>query len=189
MAASLPMPPMAMPTLARARAGASLTPSPIIAVAPWRCSSSPMTRTLSSGSSLPCSSSMPVWAPIARTVCSLSPESSARRCTPAARRSRITAAAPGRTRSAAAMTAHCAGGVHDHRRLRFGGELLHERHRLGRRRVAERLEKLRRAHLDVAPFRDGDQALAEVVRERLRGRERQAARLGRLHERLGERVR
>ena len=40
--ASLPMPPIAMPTFARASAGASLTPSPIIATGPYLVSSSPI---------------------------------------------------------------------------------------------------------------------------------------------------
>ncbi len=52
-AASLPAPPIAMPTVARASAGASLTPSPTMATAPCLSSSSPTTRTLSSGSSAP----------------------------------------------------------------------------------------------------------------------------------------
>ena len=49
-AAPLEMPPRAMLTLAAARAGASLTPSPTMPVGPWRASSSAMAETLSAGS-------------------------------------------------------------------------------------------------------------------------------------------
>ena len=49
-AAPLEMPPRAMLTLAAARAGASLTPSPTMPVGPWRASSSAIAVTLSAGS-------------------------------------------------------------------------------------------------------------------------------------------
>ena len=55
----VPAPPIANPMLACASAGASLMPSPVIAVAPCRACSPLIAASLSSGSRLPCASSMP----------------------------------------------------------------------------------------------------------------------------------
>jgi hypothetical protein len=142
--------------------------------APWRCSSSPITRTLSSGSSSPCSSSIPARAPIARTVGTLSPESSAVRMTPgrAQRAHRLGRRSRARW-SAAAITPQAAAASHDHRGLRLAAN---------RRTSVDR--RLRRGAMPSAanssgvpismrvPASHGDQALAEVVRERSRRRPR-----------------
>ena len=102
-AASLPAAPIAMPRLARAMAGASLTPSPTMATVPYFATSSSTALTLSSGSSSAWTSSMPTWRAIASAVARLSPVSMIRCSTPRARRSPITPAASGRTVSATAI--------------------------------------------------------------------------------------
>ncbi len=75
MAVSVPAAPMAKPMSARARAGASLIPSPTMPTrepSAWRASTS---RSLSSGRRLPRAASMPTWAAMAAAVCGLSPVS------------------------------------------------------------------------------------------------------------------
>ncbi len=58
-AVSEPAAPIAKPIVARASAGASLTPSPTMPAAPWVFISSPMRVSLSSGSRSAATSSMP----------------------------------------------------------------------------------------------------------------------------------
>ena len=69
----LPLPPMAKPMSARARAGASLMPSPTMAVAPRRCCISASALSLSSGNRAPRASRMPASRAMACTVARLSP--------------------------------------------------------------------------------------------------------------------
>ena len=87
-AASLPAAPMAMPKLARAMAGASLTPSPTMATVPYFVTSASTAATLSSGRSSAWTSSMPISRAIASAVARLSPVSMIRCSMPRARRSR-----------------------------------------------------------------------------------------------------
>ena len=74
-AVCVPAPPIAKPMSDCASAGASLMPSPAIAVSPSRSCKSLMTASLSSGSRLPCTSDMPACAAMARAVATLSPDS------------------------------------------------------------------------------------------------------------------
>ncbi len=81
-AASLPAAPIAIPTSARASAGASLTPSPTIATGPCALRSSSIAATLSSGSSSARTSSTPSSAAIASAVPAPSPVSMTIRAMP-----------------------------------------------------------------------------------------------------------
>ena len=58
-ATSVPAAPMATPTLAAARAGASLTPSPTISTGPYFCASSTIRSTFCSGFRSEATSSTP----------------------------------------------------------------------------------------------------------------------------------
>ncbi len=82
-AVSLPMAPIAIPTLATANAGASFTPSPIIPTLPCLTIISRKRVTLSSGIMSPKASSMPASLAIASTVRWLSPLSITIRSSPA----------------------------------------------------------------------------------------------------------
>ena len=75
MAMSVPAAPMAKPISACASAGASLMPSPVMAVTPYWLCRAKMACSLSSGSKLPRASSMPAWAATALAVAWLSPVS------------------------------------------------------------------------------------------------------------------
>jgi len=72
-AVSVPAAPMAMPTLARASAGASFTPSPTMATWPYARSRSSTTRTLSSGINSPWKASTPACWAMSSAMCRLSP--------------------------------------------------------------------------------------------------------------------
>ncbi len=104
-AASVPAAPMATPTRAAASAGASLMPSPTIAVRPAAPSSSSTARSLSSGSRPARTSSAPTAAPTEAATRGSSPVSITTRSTPARRRPAMEAAASGRGRSASPKTA------------------------------------------------------------------------------------
>ena len=73
-AVSVPAAPIAKPMSARAKAGASLMPSPTMPTLPLRASCS-TSRNLSSGSRLPCARSIPACAAMACAVWGLSPVS------------------------------------------------------------------------------------------------------------------
>ena len=100
MAISVPAP-MAMPTSARARAGASLMPSPTMATRPCFARRR-ISRSLPSGSTPAITSSTPTWHWMADAVRSLSPVSMTVRM-PKARSSSIAEALVGFTVSATAM--------------------------------------------------------------------------------------
>ena len=100
-AMSLPMPPMAMPTAARFRAGASLMPSPTMHTGPDRASYWSIRRSLSSGRQPASYSVMPSRPATAAAVRSPSPVRSAVRI-PRAWRPRIISALSSRTVSASA---------------------------------------------------------------------------------------
>ena len=100
-------PPMAKPMSAAASAGASLMPSPAMAVAPRvRCSSA-RACSLSSGSRPPRASSMPTLSTMARTVVALSPLKTTG-WMPSARSCATACAALGRSGSATAYRARTA---------------------------------------------------------------------------------
>jgi hypothetical protein len=89
MATSVPVP-MAMPTSAAARAGASFTPSPTITTAPWPCKLALSSATRSafwpgSTSAITSSGASPMRWPMARAAARLSPEIM-RSCKPRARK-------------------------------------------------------------------------------------------------------
>ena len=104
MACAVPAPPMAMPTSARASAGASLTPSPTMATAPYCSARDSMAASLRSGSSPARTSSTPTcrpiaaatagWSPVNITVCRRPP--SRRACTTSRLPARATSATPKR---------------------------------------------------------------------------------------------
>ena len=103
-ATSVPAPPMAMPTVALASAGASFTPSPTIAVGPYLRSRRSTATTLSSGSRSAMNSSTPTWAAMLAATRSLSPVSITTRA-PRALSCATASRAPGRRVSATAMRA------------------------------------------------------------------------------------
>ncbi len=102
-AASVPAAPIAMPTVARARAGASLTPSPTMATASYRASIDSMAVTFCSGISSARISSTPTAAAMARAVASLSPVSMTVCVMPTSSNVDSTCSTPGRTVSATAI--------------------------------------------------------------------------------------
>ena len=74
-AVCVPAPPIVTPMSACASAGASLMPSPAIAVRPSRDCRAWMAASFSAGSRLACTSSMPTWVAMARAVAGSSPVS------------------------------------------------------------------------------------------------------------------
>ena len=177
MAASLPMPPIAIPTLARASAGASLTPSPIIATAPCVLlelgdhahlvlgqqptvlfvHARPARDRLDRVLVVPREHREPPDAQRAQRDGSWPPRSAAPGPRP---RSRPTPRRSGRSSRSWRPPANAS-------TLAIAA---------ARRRDAQRREQLRRAHLD-RPARVGrDETLAQVVHHLLGGRERRCAR-------------
>jgi len=95
-ATSVPLLPMAMPTVAAASAGASFTPSPTMAMAPCLAWSSRTSSILRSGISDACTSSTPTSRPTALPTAGLSPVSITTGRTPSACSVAMASAASGR---------------------------------------------------------------------------------------------
>ena len=106
MAASLPAAPIAIPSVASAMAGASLTPSPTMATVPYRATSSSIAATLSAGSSSARTSSTPACWPTLSAVPRLSPVSITMRSTPSARSAASVPGDAGRSVSTSASKPH-----------------------------------------------------------------------------------
>ena len=191
-AASLPIPPIAMPTVARASAGASLTPSPTMATAPCsRLELGRRRRTLSSGSSAPWYSSTPRCAARSPRPCA--------RCRPRA--------APSRGRRARLSSrdhrrrgrAHLVGGGDHAPALAAGAPASRSAPRgssarprssaAGGTATPSSREQLRRADLDRSRRRRcATRPLPRCEVSWSAGSTSSAARLGRAHHRLGERM-